>query len=227
MTTSSTTTSSAATSSTTLPVGLVAAYGFDEPNGATVIDASGRGNGGTIQTATRTTDGRYGGALVFNGTSGWVTVNDAASLDLTTGMTIEAWVNPTSVAGWRQIAAKETTGGVTYWLYAGGGGGEPATGVFVGGQERALDGPSGLPLNTWTHVAGTYDGAMQRLFVNGMQVGSRAQTGGAAVSASPLRIGGNGVWGEFFAGRIDEVRIYNRALSQAEIASDMNRAITP
>jgi hypothetical protein len=47
------------------------------------------------------------------------------------------------------------------------------------------------------------------------------------VSASPLRIGGNSIWGDVFAGRIDEVRVYNRALSQSEIQSDMNRPITP
>jgi len=63
--------------------------------------------------------------------------------------------------------------------------------------------------------------------VNGVQAGSRAQTGAAAVSASPLRIGGNGIWGDVFAGRIDEVRIYNRALSQAEIQGDMSRPVTP
>jgi hypothetical protein len=84
-----------------------------------------------------------------------------------------------------------------------------------------------VALNTWTHLAGTYDGAMQRLYVNAVQVATRVQTGGVSVSASPLRIGGNSIWGEVFAGRIDEVRIYDRALSQEEIQADMNRAITP
>ncbi len=77
------------------------------------------------------------------------------------------------------------------------------------------------------HLAATYDGATQRLYVNGVQVSSRAQTGAMTTSASPLRIGGNGVWGEFFQGRIDEVRMYNRALSPAEIQTDMNTPVTP
>jgi cytoskeletal protein RodZ len=226
VTTSSTTTSSAVTS-TTLPAGLVAAYGFDEPAGMTITDASGNGNGGVMQNATRTTAGRYGGAITFGGASSWVTVNDAASLDLTTGVTVEAWVNPTSVTGWRDVVAKETANGVAYWLYAAAGSGRPTTGAFVAGAERELLGPSGVALNTWTHLAGTYDGAMQRLYVNAVQVATRVQTGGVSVSASPLRIGGNSIWGEVFAGRIDEVRIYNRALSQEEIQADMNRAITP
>jgi hypothetical protein len=63
------------------------------------------------------------------------------------------------------------------------------------------------------------------LYVNGQLAASRATTGSAAVSASPLRIGGNAVWGEWFAGAIDEVRIYNRAISEAEIQSDMNTPI--
>ena len=83
-------------------------------------------------------------------------------------------------------------------------------------------GTSQLPLNTWTHVAATYDNTTLRLYVNGVQAGSRAVTGALLTSTGALRIGGNSVWGEFFAGRIDEVRIYNRALSPGEIQTDMN-----
>ena len=71
-----------------------------------------------------------------------------------------------------------------------------------------------MPLNVWSHLAATYDGATLRLFVNGAQAASQAFTGSIATSTGVLRIGGNGVWGEYFQGRIDEVRIYNRALTQ-------------
>ena len=60
-----------------------------------------------------------------------------------------------------------------------------------------------------------------RFYVNGVQVGSRAQTGNMVVSSRALRIGGNGVWGEYFNGLIDDVRIYNRALTATEIQADM------
>ena len=66
-----------------------------------------------------------------------------------------------------------------------------------------------------------------RLFVNGMQVGSRRCQERLLTSTGPLRIGGNSIWGEFFQGRIDEIRIYNRALTQAEIQADMNTPINP
>src|SRR5206468_11694263 len=74
--------------------GLVAAYSFNEGTGTTVSDASGTGNTGTIANATSTTAGRYGNAIVFNGTNAWILIDDSLSLHLTTGMTLEAWVNP-------------------------------------------------------------------------------------------------------------------------------------
>jgi hypothetical protein len=87
--------------------------------------------------------------------------------------------------------------------------------------------PAALALNVWTHIAVTYDGATLRLYRNGAQIGSRAQTGNIAVGNQPLRIGGNNVSGEFFNGLIDEVRVYNRALSAAEIAADMTKPVVP
>ena len=63
-----------------------------------------------------------------------------------------------------------------------------------------------------------------RLYVNGALAGTVAATGNMANSALPLRIGGNAIWGEYFAGRIDEVRIFNRALSAAEVTDDDEHA---
>jgi hypothetical protein len=74
-------------------------------------------------------------------------------------------------------------------------------------------------------MATTYDGTTLRLYVNGVQVGSKAQTGTLATSSNPLTIGGDPIYGQHFAGRIDEVRVYNSALSAAQIQADMNTAI--
>ena len=82
-----------------------------------------------------------------------------------------------------------------------------------------------LAIGVWTHLAATYDGVTMRFYVNGVQVGSRAQTGSMLVSTRALRIGGNSVWGEYLNGLVDDVRIYNRALSPAEIQTDMNTAV--
>jgi len=89
-----------------------------------------------------------------------------------------------------------------------------------------VNGTSGLPLNTWSHLALTFDGAALRLYVNGQLVGSKAQTGSVPVTSGVLSIGGNNIWSDqYFSGRIDEIRIYNRALNQQEIQNDMNTPI--
>ena len=76
-----------------------------------------------------------------------------------------------------------------------------------------------IPTGTWTHIAGTYDGANLRLYVNGVLVKTQARTGTIFSSPNPLYIGGKG---SQFSGLIDEVRVYNRALSAAEINTDKN-----
>ena len=85
--------------------------------------------------------------------------------------------------------------------------------------------PPALSVGTWTHLAVTYDGATLRVYRNGAQSASKAGTGSIQTSTGALRIGGNLVWGEFTDGRIDEVRVYNRVLSAAEITSDMTKPV--
>jgi beta-glucanase (GH16 family) len=202
--------------------GLVAAYGFNEGSGATTADATGNGNTGTISGATWNASGRFGGALSFNGTSNWVTVPDSASLDLTTGMTVGAWVRPTATNGARVVLMKErTTAGLSYSLGLSNG---VAASYIRTATDVSASGGSG-PLNTWTHIAATYDGATLRVYVNAVQAASLAVTGAITTSTSPLRIGGDAPWGQYFSGLIDEVRIYNRALTPGEILTDMNTAV--
>src|SRR5512135_1567225 len=96
--------------------GPVAAYAFSEGSGSTVADKSGNGLTGTIIGATWTTSGKYGNALVFNGSSALVNVPNATALQLTTGMTLEAWVNPAAVnSAWRDVIYK---GDDNYYLEA-------------------------------------------------------------------------------------------------------------
>jgi chitodextrinase len=206
--------------------GLVAAYAFSEGSGTTVADLSGNGNTGTISNAAWTSAGRNGNALTFNGSSSWVTVADAASLHLAGALTLEAWVRPTAAMGtsWRTVLMKQQTAELAYALYANSDTSVPTVIAYIGGEQYAR-GTSQLALNTWTHLAGTYDGTTLRMYVNGVQVSSRALSGNVVSSTGPLRIGGNSVWGEYFAGVIDDVRVYNRALSSAEIQSDMNTPV--
>jgi hypothetical protein len=206
--------------------GLVAAYGFEDGSGTTTADVSGHGLTGTISNATWVSTGKYGKALSFNGNS-WVTVADNALLHLTTGMTLEAWVDPAATStDWTAAVIKERTGGLAYALYATDGAAKPPAGYIdkTGTDYNATAG-SLLPLNTWTHLAVTYDGTTIRLYVNGTQVATKAVSGSIISSTAPLRIGGDSVWGEYFTGLIDEVRVYNRALSAAEVQTDMNTPV--
>src|SRR6266853_1802381 len=171
----------------------------------------------------------FGSALAFDGT-GFVTIANSASLNLASSMTLEAWVFPTATpTDWSTVLLKEQTGALVYTLYAGSPFDRPHAKFNTSSDnsgERSVRGSSGLALNTWTHLAGTYDGATLSLYLNGTLVATEAFSGAIVTSTGALRIGGNSVWGEFFRGRIDEVRIYNRALSQAEVQADMNTSAT-
>ena len=101
------------------PTGLVAAYGFEETTGTAVDDSSGKGNPGTIVGRRRaSTAGRFGRALTFDGVNDCVNVADAATLDLTNAMTLEAWVNPPTAGGWRTVADEGADGRPRYGIYA-------------------------------------------------------------------------------------------------------------
>lgn len=208
------------------PAGPVLALGFDETSGTTSADKSGKGNNATLAGAAKlSTGGRYAGALDLNGTSGsWATVADSATLDLTNAMTLEAWVKPRTRSGWRTIIMKEF--GADWQSYALYGAADPYAGSGTGGEpvgfvnSSGTRGPAPLPLNAWSHLALTFDGVTQKLYVDGNLVASRASTTQAQVGTGALRIGGNAMWGEHFDGLIDDVRIYDRAISAAEVATD-------
>lgn len=201
---------------------LVAWYDFEEVSGANVPDVSGKGldgaiSGGVIPNAA----GIKGRALEFNGTSGMVTVQDNPSLDLTGAMTLEAWVKPESMAAddWHVALIKEGGAtGMAYSLYASTDIDNPGALINTGRHDQWTDGVSQIPMSAWTHLAATYDGSVLRLYVNGDMVSEKSMSGSIVSTSGALCIGGDTVWGEFFDGLIDEVRVYDRALSAGEIA---------
>jgi glucose/arabinose dehydrogenase len=209
------------------PSSLVAAYSFDAGSGSTLADVSGRGHTGAISGAVWSTAGRNGGALSFDGVNDMVTVTDTPALDLTSAMTLEAWVRPTSANGWRTVALKEQPGNLVYALYGNHNGQRPSANLWLGAAEVEARGAGRLTTGVWTHLAATYDGAAIRVYVNGALSGSTSTSGAIAVSSGAFRIGGNAVWSEFFAGLIDDLRLYNRALSATEIQADMATPVGP
>src|SRR5262249_31474553 len=115
------------------PPGLVGAWAFGEGSGATTADASGNGNTATITSGTWTTQGRYGSALSFNGTNSVLRVAHSASLNLTSAITLSAWIQPTaSLSGWRTVVQKQAD---AFFLVASSDGPlRPAGGGTLGGS---------------------------------------------------------------------------------------------
>ena len=119
---------------------------------------------------------------------------------------------------------KEQPAELIYSLYANTDTTRPSGNVFTT-AENETRGTAALSTTAFTHLAATYHGTAIRLYVNGVQASTLAVTGAIKSSTGVVRIGGNNIWGEWFNGLIDEVRIYNRALSAAEIQTDMNTAV--
>ncbi len=210
------------------PPGLVAAYGFSEGTGSMTADSSGYANTGSVVGAAWTASGQFGSALSFDGSTTSVSASSAAWLDLTGAMTVEAWVYPTTAAAeFRAVVAKN----YAYFLYASVvgycGDGTPLAGIQIGASmsSTACLGHA-LALGTWTHLAATYDGSALTFYENGAPVASTAATAPILSTTGTLEIGGS-QFGEHFEGRIDEVRVYSRALTAAEIALDMVTPIPP
>ena len=179
--------SAQATASVAAPpaIGLVAAYGFDAGSGTATADQSGNGNNGSLSDATwaGATAGKFGNALCFNGSSSFVTIPDSSTLDLTTGMTLEAWVRPTTLASWNTVIFKERPGDYAYALYANTGTTARPRNMYNGG-DHDIRGTAQVATGAWTHLAATYDGSVLALYVNGTQAATLLTSGSIVTSTA-------------------------------------------
>ncbi len=222
--------------------GAVAYWPLDDGAGtatttnATAIDEIGGNNGtlnlgstGNTSLANAWLSGsscKAGGCVSFDGTDDAMSVTDNGALDVTSTVTISAWINAANLTGVHTVLAKRhaslteanyglRTNGTNLDFYWASGG------VW---QVRSTSGV-GLGMNTWYHVAATYDGSSTvAIYVNGVPATSYCTSGtctGALVTdADTLVIGRAGNYlGEYFNGKLDDIRIYNRVLSSTEIAS--------
>lgn len=183
-------------------------------------------------------------SITLNGTSSYVSFASDSNIHMDSSMTVEAWIKPTAFATTNfgnSIVCKHSwslNGEQGFVLRCGATGqlsftfsGVDTLGNVLGWQD--LVSPSNvLSLNTWTHVAASFDGDSSKLFVNGVQVASRYFHGTINPNyAFPMRIGRLCDAGQsqtrYFSGQIDEVRIWNIAKPQAEILAGYNRHISP
>ncbi|SLM27868.1 exported hypothetical protein [Desulfamplus magnetovallimortis] len=172
-------------------------------------------------------------ALTFDGTDDNVTIPDSSNLDITTNITIEAWVYINTLnqhAFFIDKCFSEMTGGfaISYetndnlWLYL-----KEANDVVVNGDHyQAAYVPKEKMLGAWHHVAATYDGISSKLFLDGVLVSEKAASGGGlSTNDNPLIIGSVRTNGYYVDGSVDEVRIWNVAKTADEIGQNMYREL--
>jgi len=212
-------------------------WNFNEGIGTTAHDSSINHNNGTIHGgSTWVSLGAGGYALEFNGVDGYVSVPDSPSLDISGIITVEGWVYVNNYGPGRfyTIAGKWNDRDGNYRSYLLGlstfGAGQPQPRFYVstdGSNYPSADSSDLLDVGVWYHLAGTFDGNVLKIYVNGVEKGSYtfASPTSIALNNEPLLISGDragGINGRFFDGAIDNVKIYTCVLTPDEILADYN-----
>ncbi len=201
-----------------VPEGLVLYYTFDTEEDDAITDGSDAGNNGMIKGKPEWVDGKNGGALDFKVQGDYLEVPDSDSLK-PDEMTFALWVNWTG----DKLPAKPVQKykfeqfGYVFKME----GAETNMWIYDAAGQTHMYRAKPLPVpGEWTHLAVTFDGAVQRGYVNGVKgAGDMAWAGPIGHLDVPLIIGASG--GDTFTGMIDEIAIYNRALSEEEILETM------
>jgi len=208
-----------------LAKGLVGCWLFNEGGGGYIYDASGNRNTGTLTnmasppTATSGWGvGKFGSAIRFEGTDDYINCGNDSSLDITDAITIEAWVKPDNIDGYRVIIGN----GATNWkegyvLYLRATADEMLRlGINTGTQLKYAT-AGNIAVDTWSYVVSTFDGTSIYLYINGIKYSPALTVNDQAVNVGDTVIGKNvGLLGDF-NGSIDVARIYNRAKSASEV----------
>jgi chitodextrinase len=204
----------------------MAYWKVDESSGTSATDAAGSYHGTLMNGVTRVA-GRLNGAVQFDGVNDYVAL---PNIDVAgSALTIAAWVRHHSfpTGGDQRILSKatDTSEQGHYWMLSQirSGGERLRFRLRAGGTTKTLIASSGnLPLNAWYHAAATYDGTTMRLYYNGVQVGSTAKSGAIATNTGVgVNLGRNPDGAKYLHGALDDVRLYNRALTAAEINAVM------
>ena len=200
--------------------GLVGFWPFDENGGGKASDVTGNGHDGEIKGAPKWVEGKFGAALEFDGKDDYVLVPDHDALDFEKNITMMAWFSPNDVLTSRRLMVKNNS------IFV----------IFDFGNKDSIDflvKPDNLfaestttewKVGEWYHFAGTFDGKKLRVYVNGKLEGEAANSTPIAPPDLDLWIGGDdyGRPSDFFPGKIDEVRIYDKTLTQADIQKIMD-----
>jgi hypothetical protein len=153
----------------------------------------------------------------LDGVNDNVSVASSASLSMTSALSLEAWIKPSAIpaaGGWASVVTKAESYSLQF------NGPRLELTIIQSGTRQRLQAPAGAVVAGSTyHVVATYDGSMQRLYLNGALVASAALSGGVSATSNPLRIGSWDGAGELFNGVVDEVAVYDKALSATQVAN--------
>lgn len=202
--------------------GLVGYWSFNEGTSTFVGDFSGKGNKGSFGSPIPTwTTGKFGKGLNFGATTE-VNIPDSPLFDLTGDLTLTAWIKGTDNDSlWQTIVGRMDAANLD-WDYAlfasNSSNGRPGC-YYGGGSTHQLNADPGYDVknNEWTFLVCSWDGSNRMIYIDGVLRGSDSNTTGVSNSSYPLQVGDVGAPGTGYTGFIDEVRIYNRALSTAEV----------
>lgn len=206
---------------------LAGAWLFDEGAGNTVSDISGNSNDGELKGNPGWSEGQFGKALDFNGSSDYVEVPDSESLSITGDITITTWIFKRSDAthGGTILGKWKQNGDVwSYVLYGVGDGGGGWRLRWDDTSQTNLEGPYLFPNDEWIHYAATYDGSTMAVYENAKEIMNVAANKAIAVTDNPLWIGNDG-YQQHFNGLLDEIAIFSAALTVDEIEDVMTKGL--
>lgn len=208
---------------------------FDEASGSLATDASGSGNDATVVTGAGTptwTAGRREGGMRFAGDSAagsrCARVSWHSGLHTPNAITVMAWVRLDQIQNALQCIAGRYTRNCYDWrLWVDKRGNHVTFKFGTGGLWQELKAPvthGGLQTNTWYHIAATWDGSVQKVYLDAAELGSRSAGGTMQFDGTaPLGVGAKGgtSWSEHIWATIDDLKIWKRALSATEIQAEM------
>ncbi len=195
---------------------LVGRWSGDDLAGNWVRDSSGNGLDAEVIGKAATADAKLGKGLAL--ANGFLEVPDCPALNLTTGLTIMAWLKPAAAQSARIVDKGHPGANDAYMID-----------TLPRGNLRVITGRGGfvldtvLPLNSWSHVALTYDGAALRLYLDGKLLQQVQASGPLSITDLPLHIGADAAGGSQFAGVMNDVMLWKRALSVEDIQKYMTQ----